>query len=303
MRKNTKILLIVASALFVLGAGICVSVMTILNWDFSKLNTIIYESATHEITEEFSGISIVTDTADIVFLPSEDGQCKVVCYQPETIPYVVEIQDGTLNIRIIDERKWYEYIGIAFSSPKITVYLPQGEYGKLSVKASTADIEISEDYTFASMDITVSTGDVTNYASTAGIMKIKTSTGHICVENITATTLDLSVTTGETKLKNIRCTEVISKGDTGDIFLTNVIATGKFSIERDTGDVTFDGSDAFEIFVKTTTGDVKGSLLTEKTFIAETSTGSVNVPKSYTGGKCEVFTSTGDIRLEVRIAG
>lgn len=48
------------------------------------------------------------------------------------------------------------------------------------------------------------------------------------------------------------------------------------------------------------TGDVTGTLLSEKVFITETGTGSVNVPKTVTGGKCEIKTSTGDIQIEIR---
>lgn len=62
----------------------------------------------------------------------------------------------------------------------------------------------------------------------------------------------------------------------------------------------FDGSDAAEIYVRTSTGSVKGTLLSEKVFITETSTGSVSVPKTVTGGKCEIRTSTGDIQIEIR---
>ena len=49
----------------------------------------------------------------------------------------------------------------------------------------------------------------------------------------------------------------------------------------------------------TCTGDVKGKLLTDKVFITETGTGHVDVPKTVTGGRCEVTTNTGDIELEI----
>ena len=78
-----------------------------------------------------------------------------------------------------------------------------------------------------------------------------------------------------------------------------MIAAETFSIERNTGDVSFDGSDATEIFVKTTTGQVKGSLLTDKVFVAQTDTGHVDVPKTTTGGRCEITTDTGNVEIEL----
>ena len=173
---------------------------------------------------------------------------------------------------------------------------------------------------FKHVDISLSTGDVDFRASASEMIKIKTSTGDICAENISAGSLDLTVSTGKvtvsgatcerdvtvgvstgkTYLTDTRCKSVISSGDTGDIYLNNVIATEKFSIERSTGDVKFDGSDATGIFVKTDTGDVTGSLLTDKIFITHTDTGDVDVPKTATGGKCEITTSTGDINIRIR---
>ena len=82
--------------------------------------------------------------------------------------------------------------------------------------------------------------------------------------------------------------------------MKNVVATGTISIKSDTGDVRFEGSDAIEISVKTDTGDVTGTLLSEKVFITETSTGSINVPKTTSGGKCEITTSTGDINIRIK---
>ena len=87
---------------------------------------------------------------------------------------------------------------------------------------------------------------------------------------------------------------------TGDITLKNVIATEKFSIETDTGDVRFESSDAAEIFIETDTGDIIGSLLTDKIFITHTDTGRVDVPKTVTGGRCEIITDTGDIVLKIK---
>ena len=83
------------------------------------------------------------------------------------------------------------------------------------------------------------------------------------------------------------------------ISLKNVIATEKISIESDVGDIKFEGSDAAEIYFKTSTGDVAGTLLSEKIFITDTSTGRISVPKTTTGGKCEIKTSTGDIEIAI----
>lgn len=320
MRTRTKVWLIVAASLVLIGCILFVGVMSMLKWDFTKLSTGKYENNDYKIHEDYQHISIIIDTADIVFVPCESTTPSVSCYEQKNNKHSVSVKDGTLEIEIVDTRKWYENTGINFGTPKIAVYIPEGEYGKLSVKASTGNVEIPEMFKFRSIDISVSTGDVKNYASALEGVKIKTTTGNICIEDASADSLDLTastgkvtasgvtcegditvgVSTGKTYLSNIRCKSVISSGSTGDILLKNVIATERFSIERSTGNVKFDGSDAAEIFVKTDTGDVSGNLLTDKVFITKTDTGDVDVPKTVTGGRCEITTDTGDIEIKTR---
>ena len=43
-----------------------------------------------------------------------------------------------------------------------------------------------------------------------------------------------------------------------------------------------------------------GTLRTEKVFITASDTGKVNVPKTITGGRCEITTATGNIEIEVK---
>ena len=89
------------------------------------------------------------------------------------------------------------------------------------------------------------------------------------------------------------------KTDTGNILLDNIIATGKLATETETGNVNFEACDASEVFIKTDTGNVKGNLLTDKVFITNTDTGNVDVPKTVSGGKCEVVTDTGNIKITI----
>jgi len=51
--------------------------------------------------------------------------------------------------------------------------------------------------------------------------------------------------------------------------------------------------------METDTGDIRGSLLSSKVFLADSGTGKVDVPKTVTGGKCQVHTDTGDIKITI----
>jgi hypothetical protein len=52
--------------------------------------------------------------------------------------------------------------------------------------------------------------------------------------------------------------------------------------------------------MKANTGDIRGSLLSEKIFITKTTTGSVRVPSTASGGTCELITGTGDITVTIK---
>ena len=112
MSKITRTWLIVATALLSVGVIMFASLMTALNWDFSKLNTEKYHDVTHEIREDFNNISISVDTSDIVIVPSTCDNTKIVCHEQEKLAHTVEVVDGVLNITTDDARKWYDHISI-----------------------------------------------------------------------------------------------------------------------------------------------------------------------------------------------
>lgn len=318
MTQTTKVWLIIGSSLVLAGCIFFACVMSTLGWDFAKLSTTKYETNTYEIGKAFRDISITTNTANIIFVLSDDGKCKVECYEEENAKHSVTVENDALSVRINNQKSWYDYIGFHFGSPKITIYLPETEYNALSINESTGNVEIAKDYSFENAHISLSTGNVNFCASVSKLVKIKTSTGNICVENTSTGSLDLSATTGKVTvsgvtcrddltvgvstgkviLTDISCKSVISSGTTGTISFSNVIAANKFSIERSTGNVKFSGCDAGEIYVKTKTGNVTGSFLSSKVYVTDTDIGSVDVPKTATGGRCEINTNTGDIKID-----
>ncbi len=320
MSKATKIWLITATSLVLIGCLIFGSVVIMIKGDFSKMATVGYETSEYDISESYKNISIITTTADVEFVPSENDKTSIVCREQEKLKHSVLVKEETLVIEVNDIRKWYDRIGVVFGAPKITVYIPKGEYGALSVDSNTSDVEIPNDFTFESIDISTKTGSVENHASSLGMIKIKCTTGAIFMENVSADSIDLSVstgkirasniecdgdinivvTTGNTQLNNLKCENLYSKGSTGDIKLNDVISAKMLSVTRTTGDIKLDSCDGSEIFLQTSTGDISGSLLSEKVFITKTDTGDINVPKTTSGGKCEINTDTGDIKIKIK---
>lgn len=289
--------LVIAVVLIVLGAAMFGAVMTEYDWDLSGLSTVAYETNTYEIKDAFTQLYVQTDTADVIFLPADGGSATVVCRERENVKHTVAVKDGVLTVCVEDDRKWYERIEIGFGSPSITVYVPQGEYKAACVKTSTGDVELPKELSFESIDIAGSTGDITCHANASEAVKLTTSTGDIFAEELSPRSMDVYTATGDGELKNIACGSFVSDGQTGDISLENVVAENRLCITRSTGDVRLEACDGAEILIETDTGNVTGSLLTQKVFVAHSDTGRVDVPKSITGGKCEITTDTGNIRI------
>ncbi len=319
MSKRVKGWLIFAVIIVVLGL-LFVGVMTYLQWDFLKLSTVKYDTAEHTVGETYQRISVVTDTADVILMPVSGSESRVACFEQQKGKHTVAVKDGTLCVEVTDTRKWYEHIGIDFNTPRIILYIPREYGGALSVKGSTGDVEIPSDFIFESIDLSQTTGDVTSDASAVGAMKIRTSTGDIRLQNLSAGSLSLTVSTGKiavsdatcqekveahvstgrADLTDITCRELLSDGDTGDLILQKVVATDKLTLQRDSGDIRLEGCDASELWMKTDTGDITGTLLSDKVFLTETDTGRIRVPKTVTGGRCEIITDTGDIEIQIQ---
>lgn len=317
MSKTKKTWLITAAVLAAAGLILFAAAMSVNNWNFSKLFSSAYHLSETVISDEFGSVSINTDTADICVLPAEDGICRISFYEPERIKHSASVENGVLVIRETDSRKWYHQIVIMPEQSKVLLYLPHDEYRSLSIEGKTGGMEISNAFTFGGVAIHTSTGNVDCFSDTAGGLTIQTTTGDIRLENLSAESVELHVTsgdvyvksvscernmlinvgTGKSELSDVTCGSIASSGSTGNILLRNAIVYGKLQIDRSTGNIQLDKCDASELKLNTSTGDVTGSLLSEKVYITQSKTGSIHVPKTASGGRCEITTSTGDIRI------
>lgn len=303
MSKTIKKWLITAASLTALGFIILIGAMAALDFDFSKISTLTYETNTYEVNGDFDKISIdvnITDT-DIVFAQSDDESCQVVCFEAEKVKHSVRCTNGTLTIGVTDNRKWYDYFGISFASPKMTIYLPKSEYASLLIDTDTSDINIPKSFSFNELEIESDTGNVDCMANVSDSIKIESDTGDIGISSVSSKCdIDIKTDTGSIKLTDVDCTNFSAESDTGNISLVNVIAEDGIYVESDTGNVKLKNSDASKLSIETDTGNVTGTLLSEKIFIAKSSTGRVKVPDTESGGKCEIRTATGNIKIDIQ---
>ncbi len=312
--------IVIAIVLLVVGAALIAGAAVSSGFDFSSIgSTGKLRDETYTADGEFSSVEIGTEVADVELRPSDDGRLRVECRELEDTRHEVTVADGTLRIEFRDERKPAKKLSFGTAKTSVTVYLPGDAYDSLNVSASTGDVCVPDGFSFGRAGITVTTGDISFRADVAGKLELTSTTGKIGVSGCVAGELSVSVTTGRTdvsgvvcdgavtlrsttgrtELASLTCASLTSEGTTGAVVLRDVKVSGSLSVTRGTGDVKFDRSDAAELTVKTGTGDVTGTLLTPKTFVTHTTTGSASVPGGSSGGRCEISTTTGDIRIAV----
>ena len=222
----------------------------------------------------------------------------------------------------------------------MVVYLPKTAYDALLIKSNTGTVTVSSEFSFANVQIGMNTGAVKWEAGVAHSMSVETDTGFVRIKNVSMdgalsvktdtgraeisgteaksikvetntgkaivtdatanSTLSVTTDTGNAELTGCRAVDIFVETDTGKAKLTDVVAFGKMDIETDTGDVNLDGCDAAQVEIETDTGDVKGTFLTPKIIYTETNTGRVDVPRSTSGGICEITTDTGNIIISIK---
>lgn len=226
------------------------------------------------ISQSFEGIEIVSDTADLTFVPS--NECKIEYTTHKRITYSTEVENGVLKIKLEDSRHWFEKMFSFGDSSKLTVYLPAGEYSSLTIKQATGDINVPADYKFGNVNIKLSTGDTKFSASASEAIEICTSTGDITLENVSCGSLKTKVSSGKTTL-------------------TNVAVAGDATVNASTGDMSLNNVTFKNLSTTADTGDLNAIGLTGEGLSIERNTGEVGLNDVNCGGKVAVQTTTGKI--------
>lgn len=231
------------------------------------------ENKTLIIDKTFDSISFDCQTDDINI--SLSNQNKVVYSYNSKMTVDIDVANNTLVIERIDDRKFYDQM-FNFSGFKIDLYLSINTVNSLEINSSTSDININKGFSINNTNIDISTGDISISDCSLGDTDIKTSTGDIELLNVNCSKLDIETSTGKTKL-------------------INTIVENDFNMNGETGNLILDGFDAKNIYIELSTGDVKGTILSSKFFIAKSDTGIVKVPNTREGGECRITVDTGDI--------
>lgn len=294
MKKRTIIALIVAAALILSGGMILLLGLSFAG-DASYVEAgMVSQEAT--LTDSFDSVAINTRDCDVKFVPyNGDVDAQVtVTGMSDSVSHSILVEDGTLKIDMIDERKWTDHINIGWTeSMEMTVYLPAAEYESLQVRTDTGDIVLTQEPFFREVMLRSDTGDISCVGVSGDALDCMTRTGDISVQNSAPNILKLQSSTGDFKVRVVAGDEIHMKTNTGEVDAENVNVQ-MFTCSTNTGDVKLEkvlAEDYLQVF--TDTGDICSTNSDAPKVNIETDTGDITIPAAWEFQQIE--TNTGDI--------
>lgn len=285
MKRNTKIVLISACALIVLGTAICACAFAAVDFDIHMLST--PEDSTREWhleavpSGEIERIRVNALADNIRVRRSGTDEIIVTYYTSQYGGYELENENGelTLEYAALKDRKWYEYLTVDFSGShsdknSIEIDIPADYDGEVWIEAATGSVELVN-------------------LKLNGTLSSKSTTGSMTLCDVQAVSVEASVTTGEVELET-----VVTSGDisvsfkAGGARLENVISEGEVTARGTTGDIDMYIVEAESITAECTTGSINGYSVCSGSTALKATTGDININMR---GSAEDYTVSTDV--------
>lgn len=126
------------------------------------------------------------------------------------------------------------------------------------------------------------------------------TSGDVTVDALKADTeFSCKTISGKQDISRVACQSAVINATSGSVTLSDLIASETLHMEAVSGDLKLIDCDAAALWLKTVSGSIMGTLRTEKVFDTHTTSGSIRVPNTVTGGTCEARTVSGAINLEL----
>ncbi len=303
MKLAKKIAII--TALLLIFAGVITAVCGALYTDWGKYSTPLdffsyeKESGMIDITESFESISVNLTEKDLRIRPSDDSEIKIDYSQRKGMEFSATVENGVLTISEKRTGGLWSHISFGENHSHCTLYIPKGEYKNLTVTTASGDVVVPADFSFEGAELRTTSGDVSVFANITDELDISTASGDVTIANIVCDKIYASTVSGEIELNDVKAASMELKSTSGDTELQEVVCEGLLKCQSTSGEIELSRCDGSELELKSTSGDISGTLLSEKVFMPESTSGDINVPYGGNGGKCKIETTSGDISFRI----
>jgi len=271
VKLSTKIaavgiaLVVVAGALFVGG-------MSLLDWDFRKLDNTVWTAKEYAPETETTVLTSAVIDCDSSYVKIEKGDSLAIQYEEsDKVKYEVECEGGTLTVR---ERRLFKFTMFDFHTPKMSIVLPST--ASLSVNAVNGDLEIN-DNSFVELNIDIVNCDMYfDGIEVAQSAIIETVNGNVTLHNMTVGNLRANSINGDIKATEVTVKNYAELGTVnGDVSAIKFTAAN-VKFETVNGDVYTEELAARECELGTVNGEIESRDNQTRDWSAETVNGSIN---------------------------
>ncbi len=223
MKKGVLVALILAGVCILLGIMVFVAAgARMLSGDTQKSGA--FETHEQVVEEPFSSLLVSTSDETIIVLPTEDDVCRVTYTDTLRMRHTVEVIDGTLTVREIDQRSWLDYIGVLSSFSPVMVSLPKAQLETVSLEATSGSIRVTDVSAREGIKLLTTSGSITGSALEARRLSATATSGSVRLSDLALGdgALGTNVTSGSVTVERAQCGWIGVKTSSGGIRITDL---------------------------------------------------------------------------------
>ncbi len=216
MKKSVKILLIIGGSLLLLGIILCTGAILSVHGDFGALATVQYTEKSYDTTTEITSVVLDTENAKVVLERSEDEHIHIRYDESEKEPYTVTEEDGVLTIVKESQSSWFNF-GISFTSPEVSISLPEIEYSLISLTTTNSKVISSIPLQATEFTCENSNASITLENLQSETLTIATSNATIAVSGSDCGNTNISTTNAEITVAGSSCDSLFVSSENAKI--------------------------------------------------------------------------------------
>lgn len=218
--KLTRKIFAVGTAILIIGVVFWVVGMSLIDWDFTRLDTTKYTAKSYSCDAEVKSISISLSSFPLTV--KKGDSVSLDYYESDNSEVVVQEKDGVLSV--VENYKYTPFKSGVFNlgrfSHKFSLTVVSG--AKLEIKGHNSDVSI-EDIDFEEFTIDSTNADIRFSRVQFGKLNIDTTNCDIELNGCKATDMTVKATNLDITAKNCEFKSVVLDGTNVDCDLTRVV--------------------------------------------------------------------------------
>ena len=311
MKRGERTMLFIALVLIVAGIALATSAAASVGFDMPKVLSDEYQDVERRIEStdgELTGIVVDAVDGDVRFDVAEGNEILVVCSERRGVTHEVSLRGGVLEIRRVDERKWYERIAVMdftfLRDGGITVFLPPCYLKNVEVETVSGDVELPDGIKTDELHVKTTSGDIDAVSVQCYRAELFSTSGEVRCKYMRAGELSAKTTSGDVTVEastvDVSLAVMTVSGDVELRSISKHMWSTNYDIVTTSGDVRLSASDANSIRIKTVSGDVRCDSMGPMDYVTSTVSGDVHIDAAISMGTspCSITTTSGDITVE-----